>query len=290
MMGLSTSLHFRLCLFLQACLVGVRNHQGVDAANVFDWTPSISLSANFGVAEGLCPDIAGYGSGLNCNAILQLHTCKSQGADTQFAFDFITNEIRSVNHDSSCRSITDGVDSKGACITIDGNVNVGDNLRLASCNQGADQSFEFSAVDGQIRTTENSNLCLAKTSDVGPAGSNERTDFALADCLTADPLDITWTVSSPTIVEEPTADDPTELPSPPIVPSPSTTSTPTTGAQISTSPSSSIITKPPSPSPTVRLHNTTTCPITAPRENVPPVSKQHSYRILRIRYPIMTPL
>ena len=259
----SQSLHFRLCLFLLACLVGVRNHQGVDAANVFVWTPSISLSANFGVAEGLCPDIRGYGAGLNCDSFLQLHTCKSQGEDTQFAFDFLTNEIRSVNYDSSCQSITDGVDSKGACITIDGNVDVGDKLRLALCNQGADQRFEFTAADGRIRPTANSNLCLAKTSAVGPAGSNERTDFALADCLTADPLDITWTVSSSMIVEEPYADDPAESSGPPIVPSPSTTST-SAASRIPSEGPSKIVNKPPSPNPTVRLHNTTTCSITTP--------------------------
>ena len=182
----------RLTLLL-ACLVIIQ-YQGAFGANVFDWMPSISLSENFGIAEGLCPDIAGFGSSLNCGVIMQLHTCKARGDDTQFFFDFDSNEIRSVNYDADCRSIEGG--NNGACITVDGSISDGDNLRLSPCNQGIDQAFELS-VDGKIRTVANSVLCLAKTSDVGPAGPNERTDFGLANCDAADPEDVTWTVDPP---------------------------------------------------------------------------------------------
>jgi len=184
------SLRFLLPL---TCLVSVPNN-GVFAANIFDWAPSISLTDNFGVMEGLCPDIAGFGASLNCDVIMQLHTCKARGDDTQFVFDFDSNVIRSVQYDPDCQSISD--DKNGACITVDGSISEGDNLRLSPCHQGIDQSFELS-MDGKIRTVANSNLCLAKTSDVGPAGPNERTDFALADCDGADPEDVTWTVNPP---------------------------------------------------------------------------------------------
>ena len=186
-----SSLHFRIFLFF---LVSLWNDGVVDAANLYDWEPSVSLTGSFGVPEGLCLDIAGFGANLNCNGVLQLHTCKSQGADTQFLFDFETGEIRSVNYDSDCQSITDnGEDLIGACVTINGNIATGNNLRLAECNGVIEQSFGFSA-DGTIRTTENSDLCLAKSSGVGPAGPMERTDFALMDCETAESLDVTWTV------------------------------------------------------------------------------------------------
>jgi len=174
-------------------LVSVLNNR-IFAANIFDWAPSISLTDNFGVMEGLCPDIAGFGASLNCDVIMQLHTCKARGDDTQFVFDFDSNVIRSVNYDPDCQSISD--DKNGACITVDGSISEGDNLRLSPCNQGIGQSFELS-MDGRIRTVANSNLCLAKTSDVGPAGPNERTDFALADCDGADPEDVTWTINPP---------------------------------------------------------------------------------------------
>lgn len=183
--------------YLLACLLVVWNHRPgvVDAANVFDWTPSISLSDNFGVAEGLCPDIAGFGANLNCDTVMQLHTCKRQGDDTQFVYDFTTKAIRSVNYDPSCQS-TSGAAEDGACVTIDGTIAAGANLRLDSCDGGMDQSFEV-YVDGKIKSASDPELCLAKTSDVGPAGPNERTDFALAECDSADPLDVTWTVSAP---------------------------------------------------------------------------------------------
>lgn len=194
-MSILSSLQFRLFLIF---LIRLRDDALVDAANVFDWEPSVSLTDSFGVPEGLCLDIPGFGASLNCNGALQLHTCKSQGADTQFVFDFETREIRSVNYDSECQSITDnGKDSIGACVTIDGNIAVGDNLRLAECDGGIDQTFEFSTGTSTIRTTANNGLCLAKTSAVGPAGPMERTDFALVDCETADSLDIAWTVSDP---------------------------------------------------------------------------------------------
>ena len=197
MTKVTSSPHVRLFF---VCLLGFRNERVANASNVFDWAPSISLTDNFGVAEGLCPDIAGFGANLNCDGILQLHTCKSQGADTQFLFDFDTNEIKSVNYDSDCQSLSsiNGEDSSkgGACVTIDGSISAGDNLRLAPCNGESDQSFSM-WPDGSIRTVADFNLCLAKTSDVGPAGPNERTDFALAACQTADLLDIAWTVNTP---------------------------------------------------------------------------------------------
>jgi hypothetical protein len=65
------------------------------------------------------------------------------------------------------------------------------------------------------------------------------------------------------IVEEPYADDPAESAGPPIVPSPSTTST-SAASRIPSEGPSKIVNNPPSPSPTVRLHNTTTCSITTP--------------------------
>jgi len=202
---------------LLACLVVVilrNNNEGVYASNVFDWKPSISLTNNFDVPEGLCLDIAGFGANLNCDAIMQLHTCKAQGADTQFVFDYNTNEIRSVNYDSDCQSIENNKNSlDGACVTVDGSLEVGTNLRLSFCNRDILQHFEVT-IDGKIRTKGNFDLCLAKTSDVGPAGSNERTDFALADCESSDPADTTWSLKAPidataTIVSDDSTDSTT---------------------------------------------------------------------------------
>ncbi|EJK57066.1 hypothetical protein THAOC_22931, partial [Thalassiosira oceanica] len=79
---------------LLVCLSAASLERAVDAVNVFNWTPSVSLTASFDVAEGLCPDIAGFRASLNCQAPLQLHTCKAQGADTQFVMDFGAGEIR----------------------------------------------------------------------------------------------------------------------------------------------------------------------------------------------------
>ena len=71
-------------------------------------------------------------------------------------------------------------------------------MNLDACEDGnINQYFEFSQINGTVTVgnSSDSNLCWAKTSDVGPAGSFERTDFALANCEDLDSMDIGGTVS-----------------------------------------------------------------------------------------------
>ena len=196
--------HHRLAV---ACFLGVACRDCSDASNAFDWSPSVSLTENFGVDEGLCIDIVGFGANLNCNGLLQLHTCKERGDDTQFFFDVEAREIRAVNYNRRCDEIPDDVAEQDACVTIvwpTARRAVG-NLRLAECIGSEDQEFEYSGTDGTIRPTINLDLCLAKTSDVGPAGSNERTDFTLAKCQMMDASNIAWTVVPSPVTDGPAA-------------------------------------------------------------------------------------
>jgi hypothetical protein len=158
-------LQIGICLLASISLL-----DGTSAANLFDWTPSVSLAENHGVAEGLCLDIAGFGENLDCAGTLQLHTCKQEGSDTQFAYDGSTHQIRSVNFDANCGSTTtddgDDTSSFGTCLQVDRCGIVGDTLGLAPCHQNDDgvddaQSFVLQE-DGTLKTPEG--LCLAKSS------------------------------------------------------------------------------------------------------------------------------
>ena len=181
---------FQICTFVVLFFISGRVVQG---ANLFNWTPSVSLTSNFRVREGLCLDIAGFRNNLQCGGTMQLHTCKTQGSDTQFVFDEDLNQIRSVNYKADCSS-TDGDDSDGACVTIDtsGDISVGDTLTLATCD-GSDKQYFEHTDDDNILTFNG--LCLAKTSDVEPAGNNERTDLSLVDCDNARNRNIEWTIA-----------------------------------------------------------------------------------------------
>ena len=178
------------------------------ADNIYSWTPSVSLTENFGVDDGLCIDIAGFGSGLNCNGDLQLHTCKSAGADTQFYFeaqnlvpataDFILGYIKAVNYNLDCVEISDD-DEQNACLFWDGEA-----VQLRECGQGVGYwayfklSTELHSVSGFGTGGAVDFIgqgCLAKSGDVGNAGPFKRADLAVVDCESANPFDKSWTIT-----------------------------------------------------------------------------------------------
>ena len=78
----------------------------VSATHPYNWNPSVSLvdDSDEPDGNGFCPDIVGFGSGLNCDR-LHAHSCKPQGSDTQFMYHVETSTIRSVNYDGNCASI-----------------------------------------------------------------------------------------------------------------------------------------------------------------------------------------
>ena len=156
----------------------------VSATHSFDWTPSISLTDDSGEPDGkgMCPDIAGFGSGLNCER-LQAHSCKPQGSDTQFGYDQSTQSIFSINYSANCDETNTG--AKGGCVAaVDGVIELGASLRLSECDGSLAQQFVY-APNGQLQLTapDGEYFCLAAGSEVRAAGRYWASDLLLGDCV-----------------------------------------------------------------------------------------------------------
>jgi len=203
-----------LSLYL-ACLAIGRN-VGVYAENSYSWTPSVSLTENYGEDDGLCLDISGFGNNINCDS-MQIHTCKQDPQDTQFLFDFDSGEIRSVNYDSDCDS-TGGDDSEGGCVTVSGT-----EFRISGCDGRDSQKFEFSS--GRIMLASDTGLCMAKTGSIRDAGRYVAADLGLVECDSVDSDEVNWTVSG--AANDSSGSDSSSSDSSEIDPTPSPTRRPT---------------------------------------------------------------
>lgn len=158
------------------------------ATHPYDWSPSISLTDDSGEPDGngMCLDIAGFGTGLNCDR-LQAHSCKPQGSDTQFGYDETTQSIYSINFSADCQSIgAASGNERGGCVAmVEDGVAVGAALRLSDCDGSLSQRFVYT-FNGQFRMeTPRGNLCLAVGDEVRPAGRYWASDLILGDCQTS---------------------------------------------------------------------------------------------------------
>lgn len=187
----------------------------VSADNIYDWVPSISLTDELGEPElaGFCLDVSGFGAGINCNQ-LQTHSCKRQGADTQFEYDPSKNAIKATNYAADCSSSSS--DSDKACVVVTSAIQEGATLGLAACDGSAAQTFEL--VDGQFRIADGM-LCLGGSSELRAAGSFWARSLSLFDCASTDPIYTTWTVLyDPSTIIKPTEVPVGEIPLPVEIP------------------------------------------------------------------------
>ncbi|CAB9509634.1 expressed unknown protein [Seminavis robusta] len=169
------------------------------ATHPHGWNPSISLTddSREPLENGFCPDIAGFGSGLNC-ARMQAHSCKPEGSDTQFGYDPVTKAIYSVTYTADCNAVSG--EERGACVTVqDNEIVAGASFGLAACdNDNAAQQFTWT-TNGQFQiwsAADNVLYCLAVGSDVREAGRYYAADLILADCDATDLVLTQWTVDN----------------------------------------------------------------------------------------------
>merc|ERR1711933_343307 len=152
----------------------------VHAENIYDWSPSISLTDNHEVERGLCLDIAGFRASLQCDSALQLHTCKEAGADTQFQWlrseppdpsrDLHYGLIKVVNYNIDCDEIDDDSE-RNACVVYD---NETSEILLAKCEEiFVPQLWVYFPATTEIQWLAVEGSCLAKTGPVRPAGPNK---------------------------------------------------------------------------------------------------------------------
>ena len=175
------------------------------ADNVYDWEPSVSLLADLDEPAGWCLDIFGFTRGptaLNCN-IIQMHTCKEQGADTQFEYDSDMEALRAVNFDGvvnfdgSCGPATDPAER--GCIEVNGPIEAGATLRLAVCDGSPEQTFKVDEDDDDklliVIEAEDEDLCLVAGAQSEVAGPFQARDLFLADCETTQADLKSWSIA-----------------------------------------------------------------------------------------------
>jgi len=166
------------------------------AENAFSWEPSISLTADLDEPNslGFCIDIAGFGSGINCNR-LQAHSCKAAGADTQFEYDSGTKSIRSVNYDFNCNVLSSGgnTNNRGCVEVSSDDIESGAMLRLTECDEDSlKQRFELGGDRDELQIGEG--YCLAVGDTTRPAGPFVARDLTLGSCDTTPQILKAWTI------------------------------------------------------------------------------------------------
>ncbi len=141
--------------------------------------PVIHLAENLDEKDGLgwCIDTLGRGFASN----LQVHSCKPQGGDVQFAFEPGTGAIRSVAYPDYCA--TRRPDGKPTA------------FGLVACDAGNPaQRFAHDARSGALSPVGAPALCLAAGAASRSAGPFMSRDLVLSDCAQTDPALHRWVV------------------------------------------------------------------------------------------------
>lgn len=199
--------HERLSLLLRFVVLFSTAITFTEASHPHGWSPAISLrdGSDEPDGNGWCPDIAGFGASLNCNGALQCHSCKPQGADTQFTYSSSTDSTGRITafhyRGEDCADTNNGA-VMGGCMTVSsGVVAAGAELTLDTCGENrADQNFVYT-TSGYFRISATNDdaerdLCLGVGAQVNTAGPFWARDLILLECAEpTDPTLITWDVS-----------------------------------------------------------------------------------------------
>jgi len=151
--------------------------------------PNIFLAENLDESQqlGYCIDISGFKASINCGAT-QVHSCKTQGDDTQFKYDAAAKAIKAVNYDGSCSA------GSGGCLSVLTSVAAGSKLQVTTCDGSALQTFVYGSSGEFVVGGGGSTLCLVAGAASRPAGKFMARDLTLAACSSTDKTLKTWTV------------------------------------------------------------------------------------------------
>ena len=189
-----TRLSFIVCI----ALLLVQAH----ASNPHGWSPSVSTASQLDAPDGngFCLDVTGFGNNINCQS-MQAHSCKPQGADTQYSYDATLQRLQAVNLQSDCTATdSSAADPQGGCVTVQGEVVEGAQLGLADCEDDPEDGQTFAYVassTGGMLQMESSNgdmLCLGVGDELRAAGSFWARDLMMRSCATTDALFLTWAI------------------------------------------------------------------------------------------------
>ncbi|CAK0840832.1 unnamed protein product [Prorocentrum cordatum] len=118
---------------------------------------------------GYCLDIAGSPPHPQCDSI-QGHTCKSDGADTQFRYDPDTESIVSQNFNGLCNPMYDGEqdgrtwqadlnNTRGGCLRVAGSLEAGTGFVVVECRV-PDSLQKFRYTPSRQLAVVNTSLCF----------------------------------------------------------------------------------------------------------------------------------
>ncbi|MGI9402780.1 MAG: hypothetical protein ACR2O0_16100 [Rhizobiaceae bacterium] len=143
-------------------------------------SPVIFLADNLDEKDqlGWCIDTLGRGF----SEQLQVHSCKPRGGDVQFSFDIQSRQIRSVEFD-------------GKCMTLSAPDNEAVPFGLKDClSEEPKQQFLFDESSGQIRLASDETQCVSAGANSRTAGPFMSRDLKLTPCAQTDDLLRRWVI------------------------------------------------------------------------------------------------
>ncbi len=146
--------------------------------------PVIYLADNIDEQDelGWCIDTLGRG----WSEQLQVHSCKPQGGDVQFAYDGETRRIMSVEF-------------PGKCATLNESTSAGVAFDLLDCSpEAAAQSFIHDPETLEFTPESDHSLCIAAGGESRVAGPYMARDLVLAPCASTDAALKQWVVKGGT--------------------------------------------------------------------------------------------
>jgi len=156
---------------------------------------------------GYCLDIAGSPPHPQCDSI-QGHTCKSDGADTQFRYDPDTGSIVSQNFNGICNPMYDGEqdgriwqadlnNTRGGCLRVAGSLEAGTQLVMVEC-RAPDSLQKFRYTPSRQFAVVNTSLCLVLGQERAEQDGFSSRTAELQDCASWPAELSTWEVITST--------------------------------------------------------------------------------------------
>lgn len=142
--------------------------------------PLIYLADNLGEEKklGWCIDTKGKGF----HETLHSHSCKPEGADTQFRYDALSKNIISVTF-------------KGKCMTLNEADNITTPFALLDCkSKNPKQQFSYDKLNQEFEIIYKPDHCVAVGQEINNAGPYQSRDLILAPCNTLEDSLKKWVV------------------------------------------------------------------------------------------------
>jgi hypothetical protein len=127
---------------------------------------------------GWCIDTEGKGF----SDQLQSHSCKPEGADTQFSYDATSGMIQSVAYEGKCMALSDPENTVNP-------------FGLLDCvKDDTTQQFIYDTGSMEFRISADESMCVTVAETINDAGPYQSRDLIFASCADLEPAFKQWVV------------------------------------------------------------------------------------------------